>query len=159
MLFSNEAFLNPKILCLCCVEIGTDFASLSSAKHKEFQIHGGWVQKLVVSDTHPLIAQPRPPTRRPGCEECGYIWNANDAAPASKTVDAKSISLAIDAVAEQQGSLDACSTVKMGRLLAGRRACRMWCSTKHCHDFVSGFLKRMFRHRCVFIISILIRMQ
>jgi len=98
-------------------------------------------------------------TRRPGSEECGYIWNANDAAPASKTVDAKSISLAIDAVAEQQGSLDACSTVKMVRLLAGRRACRMWCSTKHCHDFVSGFLKRMFRHRCVFIISILIRMQ
>jgi hypothetical protein len=93
------------------------FALLSSAKHKEFQIHGGWVQKLVVSDTHPLIAQPRPPTRRPGSEECGYIWNANDAAPASKTVDVKSISLAIDAVGAQQDSLDACSTVKMGRLL------------------------------------------
>ena len=153
---SNEAFVKAKITLFVLCENCNRFASLSSAKHKEFQIHGGWVQKLVV-DTHP--AQPRPPTRRPGCDECGYIWNANDAAPASKTVDAKSISLAIDAVAEQQGSLDACSTVKMGRLLAGRRACRMWCSTKHCHDFVSGFLKRMFRHRCVFIISILIRMQ
>ena len=53
-----------------------------------------------------------------GREECGYIWNAKDtAAPASKTVDVGSISLAIDAVGAQQGSLDACSTVKMGRLL------------------------------------------
>ena len=99
------------------MEIGTDFASLSSAKHKEFQIHGGWVPKLVVSDTHPLIAQPRSPTRRPGCEECGYIWNVNDAVPASKTVAFKPISLAIHAVVEQQGSLDVCPTVKMGLLL------------------------------------------
>jgi hypothetical protein len=52
-----------------------------------------------------------------GREECGYMWNAKDTAPASKTVDAKSISLAIDAVGAQQDSLDACSTVKMGRLL------------------------------------------
>jgi hypothetical protein len=52
-----------------------------------------------------------------GRKECGYIWNAKGTAPASKTVDVKSISLAIDAVAEQQGALDACSTVKMGRLL------------------------------------------
>jgi hypothetical protein len=52
-----------------------------------------------------------------GREECGYIWNAKDTAPASKTVDVKSISLAIDAVGAQQDSLDACSTVKMGRLL------------------------------------------
>jgi hypothetical protein len=29
-----------------------------------------------------------------GREECGYIWNAKDTAPASKTVEGKSISLA-----------------------------------------------------------------
>ncbi len=98
------------------------FALLSSVRHKEFQIHGGWVQTLVVSDTHPLIAQPRPPTRRPGSEECGYIWNANDAAPASKTVDVKPISLAIDAVAEQQCSLDACSTGPVASA-GGRAVC------------------------------------
>ena len=52
-----------------------------------------------------------------GREECGYIWNAKDTTPASKTVEGKSISLAFDAVEEQQGSPDACCTVKMGRLL------------------------------------------
>jgi hypothetical protein len=44
--FSKEAFVESKNNCVCGVEIGQIFASLSSAKHKEFQIHGVWVQKL-----------------------------------------------------------------------------------------------------------------
>ena len=55
-------------------------------------------------------------------EECGFIWNANDAATAHKTVDIEEISRAIGKVAGEKGPvecvvLNACSTEKMGRLL------------------------------------------
>ncbi len=61
-------------------------------------------------------------------KECGFIWNANTEATASKTFDVEAILLAIGAVAAspgQQGPLEcvllnACSTVKMGRLLRQR---------------------------------------
>ena len=55
-------------------------------------------------------------------EEGGFIWNADDEATSSKTFDVEDISLAIGAVAGQQGPLEcvvlnACCTVEMGRLL------------------------------------------
>jgi hypothetical protein len=55
-------------------------------------------------------------------EECGFIWNAIDAATAHKTVDIEEISRAIGKVAREKGPvecvvLNACSTEKMGRLL------------------------------------------
>ncbi len=55
-------------------------------------------------------------------KECGFIWNANDEATASKMFDVEAILLAIGAVAGQQGPLEcvvlnACCTVQMGRLL------------------------------------------
>ena len=65
-------------------------------------------------------------------KECGFIWNANDAATASKTFDVEAISLAIGAVAGQQGPLEcvvlnACCTVKMGRLLRQRGVPNVLC--------------------------------
>ncbi len=55
-------------------------------------------------------------------EECGFIWNANDAATAHTTFDIEKISQAIGKVAGEKGPvecvvLNACSTEKMGRLL------------------------------------------
>jgi hypothetical protein len=44
---STRACVTSKNNSVCVVEIGGVFASLSSAKHKEFQIHVGWVQKLL----------------------------------------------------------------------------------------------------------------
>jgi hypothetical protein len=65
-------------------------------------------------------------------KECGFIWNANDEATASKTFDVEAISLAIGAVAGQQGPLEcvvlnACCTVKMGRLLRQRGVPNVLC--------------------------------
>ena len=65
-------------------------------------------------------------------KECGFIWNANDAATASKTFDVEAISLAIGAVAGQQGPLEcvvlnACCTVNMGRLLRQRGVPNVLC--------------------------------
>jgi CHAT domain-containing protein len=58
-------------------------------------------------------------------KELGFIWNANDAATASKTFDVEEISCAIGEVAGQKGPLEcvvlnACSTERMGRLLRDR---------------------------------------
>jgi small ubiquitin-related modifier len=58
-------------------------------------------------------------------QECGFIWNGNDAATSSKTFDVESISLAIGAVAGECGPLEcvvlnACCTEKMGRSLRQR---------------------------------------
>ena len=65
-------------------------------------------------------------------KECGFIWNANDEATASKTFDVEAISLAIGAVAGQQGPLEcvvlnACCTENMGRWVGGcgSGACQM----------------------------------
>jgi hypothetical protein len=60
-----------------------------------------------------------------GRKECGFFWNANDAATSSKTFDVEAISLAIGSVAGQHGPLEcvvlnACCTVEMGRLLRQR---------------------------------------
>jgi hypothetical protein len=65
-------------------------------------------------------------------KECGFIWNANDEATASKTFDVEAISLAIGSVAGQQGPLEcvvlnASCTVKMGRLLRQRGVPNVLC--------------------------------
>jgi hypothetical protein len=65
-------------------------------------------------------------------EECGFIWNANDEATASKTFDVEAISLAIGGVAGQLGPLEcvvlnACCTVNMGRLLRQRGVPNVLC--------------------------------
>jgi CHAT domain-containing protein len=58
--------------------------------------------------------------------ERGFIWNANDAATASKTFDVDELSCTIGEVAGQKGPLEcvvlnACSTERMmGRLLRQR---------------------------------------
>jgi hypothetical protein len=72
-------------------------------------------------------------------KECGFIWNANDEATASKTFDVEAISLAIGAVAGQQGPLEcvvlnACCTVKMGRLLRQRGVPNVVCWQTPVHD-------------------------
>jgi hypothetical protein len=65
-------------------------------------------------------------------KQCGFIWNANDEATASKTFDVEAISLAIGAVAGQQGPLEcvvlnAYSTLKMGQLLRQRGVPNVLC--------------------------------
>ena len=57
-----------------------------------------------------------------GQKECGFIWNADDAATSSRSFDVDAMSLAIGSVAGQQGPmecavLNACTTETMGRLL------------------------------------------
>ena len=58
---STRACVTSKNNSVCAVEIGV-FASLSSAKHKSFKSMLGGFKSYFVSDTHPLIAQPRPST-------------------------------------------------------------------------------------------------
>ncbi len=81
-----------------------------------------------LADLHSSIAQTRQRNVRvlhlagQAREECGFIWNANDAATAHKAVDIEEISFAIGKVAGVKGPvecvvLNACSTEKMGRLL------------------------------------------
>jgi hypothetical protein len=65
-------------------------------------------------------------------KECGFIWNANDEAAASKTFDVEAISLAIGAMAGQQGPM----VFVLERI---ERVCRLsvWCvrgqsRARHC---------------------------
>jgi hypothetical protein len=103
--------------------LGALFAALSPPGTKSFKSMVGGFKSNFVSDTHPLIAQPRPSTatyastgvpRLPVLAMCPWEGVKSAAtsgmpktrpAPASKTVDVKSISLAIDAVGAQQDSL------------------------------------------------------
>jgi len=60
-----------------------------------------------------------------GRKECGFIWNASDAATVGKEFDIHAISMLIGSVAGKDGPmecvvLNACSTEKMGRLLLQR---------------------------------------
>jgi hypothetical protein len=84
-------------------------------------------------------------------EECGFIWNANDQATASKSFDIEAISLAIGAVAGQQGPLEcvvlnACCTLKMGRLLRRRGVPNVLCWQTPVNDETARELcERFFR--------------
>jgi hypothetical protein len=81
----------------------------------------------------------------------GCIWKANDAATSSKTFDVEAISLAIGAVAGQQGPLEcvvlnACCTVEMGRLLRQRGVPNVLCwKTVVYGDTARELCERFFR--------------
>jgi hypothetical protein len=84
-------------------------------------------------------------------EECGFIWNANDQATSSKSFDIEAISLAIGGVAGQQGPLEcvvlnACCTLKMGRLLRRRGVPNVLCWQTPVNDETARELcERFFR--------------
>jgi len=89
-----------------------------------------------------------------GRKECGFIWNASDAATQSQEFDVDAISLAIGMAAGDSGPLEcvvlnACSTEKMGRLLRTNKVPYVICWRTPVQDETAKLLCQLFYNALV----------